>query len=91
MDGVAEINRWFEMPLAASPWPIQVIVNLIFAVLIWTMVWWFITAQAKSVGLHFKEDIWPQIKDDPKAVVMYRLGVYALALGSAWIAFGGFK
>ena len=91
MDGLSDVNRWLEMPLASSPWPIQVIVNLLFAVFVWTMVWWFIVRQAKSVDLSFKEHIWPRIKDNPTAVVLYRLGVYALALGAAWVAFGGFK
>jgi hypothetical protein len=82
---------WLSLPFAASPWPVQVAVNLAFAAVIWGMVWWFITKQASSTGKTFSEDIWPAIKDDPKAVVLYRLGVYALALGTAWIAFGGFK
>ena len=82
---------WINLPYAASPWPVQAVVNLVFGVLVWSMVWWFIAKQAKSTGKTFSEDIWPAIKDDPKAVVLYRLGVYAIALGIAWISFGGFK
>lgn len=81
---------WFGLPFASSPWPVQVLIMLVFAALVWVMVWLFITRQAKSTSLSFSEHIWPAIKDSPIAVAMYRLGIYALAVAVAWVAFGRF-
>lgn len=83
--------EWFGLPYAASPWPVQVLVNLAFAGLVWGTVWWFVTRQAKSTGTGWSSHVWPAIKDCPICVTLQRLGVYALALGTAFIAFGGFK
>lgn len=82
---------FFTMPLAASPWPIQVLVNLGMAYAAYKIAWHFIVAQAKSVDLNYKNDVWDKLKDSPMAVAVSRLGVYAIACVIIYVAFGGFK
>lgn len=69
---------WLDLPLAASPWPIQLLaitlLTLIGAVMVWKLVGW----QAKSLGHTFNGTYWPIIKTNPFAVVLYRLGVYGM-------------
>lgn len=81
---------WFGLPFAASPWPVQLLIMFLFAGAVWAMVWLFITRQAKSTSLTFSDHIWPAIKDSPLAVVLYRIGIYAVAVGIAYVAFSRF-
>lgn len=83
-------HDWFGQPLASSPWPIQVFAMVLIAGFVWGTIWWFITKQAKSTGKSFSEDIWPIISKSPMATVAYRIGIYALAVGAAFAAFGRF-
>jgi hypothetical protein len=86
MSSYGEVS-WWALPLAASPWPLQVIVILFLAMCAMVMAWFFISLQSKSVGIEF-EQIWEAIKDDPDAVIKYRLGIYGLV---AIIVFASFS
>lgn len=69
---------WFKLPLASSPWPVQLLVISLLAAVGAIMVWKLIVWQRRSVGLEFKRDIWPVLKQNPMAVALWCLGIYAM-------------
>lgn len=62
----------FALPLAASPWPVQLVIITVLALVGAFMIWFLIKLQVKSVGHKFREDYWPIIRQSPYAVVAYR-------------------
>lgn len=69
---------WLDLPLAASPWPVQLVIISLLAALGACMVWKLIVWQRSSVGLEFKRDIWPVLKQNPMAVALWCLGIYGM-------------
>jgi len=73
-------DSWFILPLAASPWPVQIVAILILSVLAVLVAWFLIILQNRSTGMRFR-NYWEAMRDNPIAVAIYRVGIF-------WAFFG---
>lgn len=80
----------FSRPLAASPWPVQVVVICGLAVLAVSIAWWLVIQQNKSTRMNFREDYWPEIEKGNLAVAFYRGIVIACIFGLVGFMFSRF-
>lgn len=81
---------FWELPLAASPWPVQVVVIVILAVVGVSLSWWLVVKQNKSTGMDFRNDWWPELKKGNMAVAIYRVGVLLVVFGTVAYLLGRF-
>ena len=76
-----EYNSWLDLPLAASPWPVQLTAVIVLSTGAVALAWFLVTLQNKSTGMRFR-DYWEVIKQDPMAVAVYRVGVLVCIFGT---------
>lgn len=69
------MNSILDLPLAASPWPIQILI-ITFLTALGTGAWWGLCVlQANLAGIKIREDVWSNIQKSPMAIVAYRAAV----------------
>jgi hypothetical protein len=83
-------GAWLHLPLAATPWPIQVLVITALAVIGVSIAWWLVVQQNKSTGVSFKKDIWNALKDGNMAVAFYYAARLAVVFGAVAYLMGRF-
>lgn len=84
------MNGYLSMPLAASPWLIQVVVITVLAVVGVGIAWWLIVRQNRSTGVSFKEDVYSELKQGNMAVAMYYAVRLAVVFGTVAYLMGRF-
>jgi len=78
---MGEYNSWLVLPLAASPWPVQLAAVVILSTGAVALAWFLVALQNRSTGMQFN-DYWKVIKQDPMAVAVYRVGVFVSIFGT---------
>lgn len=73
-------ETWWILPLAASPWPVQLLVALVFITAAAALAWRLVIWQNRSTGRK-SNDYWNAMQTSPIAVAIYRTGVFATLFG----------
>lgn len=83
-------GAWLHLPLAATPWPVQVFVITGLAIIGVSIAWFLVVQQNRSTGVKFKEDVWSELKEGNMAVAFYYAARMAVVFAAVAYLMGRF-